>query len=105
MRRICARVLRISCFALAVSAFVFARGAAASIPDSSGIFHACLKKDGNIRIINAPIATCKAKDETPISWSAPLRVVDSQNQTVGLSVGEFAVRQISGQTEGIPLVG
>lgn len=40
----------------------------ASIPDGSGVFHACLAKSGLVRVINAPADACR-KGETPISWN------------------------------------
>jgi hypothetical protein len=40
----------------------------ASIPDSSGVIHACYKKDGNLRVIDTAKDQCK-KDETELTWS------------------------------------
>jgi hypothetical protein len=46
---------------ITVTALVIAAGVAyASIPDGSGVIHACYKHDGDLRfqVINAPSQTC-----------------------------------------------
>lgn len=43
--------------------------ARASIPDASGVIHACYKKgDGDLRVIDDAVSGCKLA-ETPLAWS------------------------------------
>jgi hypothetical protein len=55
--------------AATVLVFLHAGLAIASIPDASGVFHACYQKSsGTMRIIDTAKASCK-KAETEITWS------------------------------------
>jgi hypothetical protein len=47
---------------------VLAGTAVASIPDADGVIHACYRDDGDVRLIDPSVTTCKAK-ETPIDWN------------------------------------
>jgi hypothetical protein len=50
------------------AALVLAGTAVASIPDANRVIHACYKDDGDLRLIDDALMSCKAK-ETPISWN------------------------------------
>ena len=55
-------------FGIAVALFAVVGGVAyATIPDASGVYHACLK-NGSIRMIDSATEQCKAT-ETEITWS------------------------------------
>ena len=38
------------------------------IPDANGVFHACVSKNGSVRLIDTAVDTCRA-NETATSWS------------------------------------
>jgi hypothetical protein len=42
--------------------------ALATIPGSDGTIHSCYAKDGSLRVIDAPSASCKPT-ETPLTWN------------------------------------
>lgn len=57
--------------ALAAAALVAAAGgiAYAAIPDGGGVYHACMKKNGTIRIIDTDLQSCNARSEVAISFA------------------------------------
>ena len=63
MKRLLISILVVAAVATASSV------AWATIPDASGVFHACVKKGGQVHLIDPSAGDACGKNETGASWS------------------------------------
>ena len=68
VRRLVGSPFRMAAVAGIAAALVVAGVAYASIPDGSGVIHACYDARGALRVIDSATTTC-AKNETSLTWN------------------------------------